>query len=229
VYVWHHGVDAGFYPTYAHPGAEEVRVMHLASTHMQRKGTRELIHAWCKVIKGDSAGYRLNLIVDGPRGHFLQTIHEASQGNQKLADSIELLPRQGLSVEEARMLYCQHHLVCQPSRGEGFGLVPLEARACGVPILATACTGHKDHMEGLEADDGVVIAPHGLYESIDDGPGATAPSIAGEGVAEALATGLRRVETLWNNAQDKAQQVRQQWSWSTVTGQFLYHHEKLLG
>jgi glycosyltransferase involved in cell wall biosynthesis len=230
VYVWHHGVDVGFSPTYAHPGAERIKVLHLASTHMDRKGTRELIHAWCKVIKNDSAGYQLNLIVDGPENHFKREIELASQRNYRLAQSIMVRPRQGLSIEEARKLYCKHHLVCQPSRGEGWGLCPLESRACGTPVVATACTGHQDHMESLSESDGVVVIPHGLYETIDDGPGATAPSITVDGVAEALATGFRRVETLWENAQDKAQQVRQQWSWSTVTAQFLHHHEKdLLG
>jgi glycosyltransferase involved in cell wall biosynthesis len=230
VYVWHHGVDAGFSPTYAHLGAERIKVLHLASTHMERKGTRELIHAWCQVVKGDSPCYQLSLIVDGPEDHFKREIELASKGDHHLARSIAVLPRQGLTVEAARKLYCWHHLICQPSRGEGFGMVPLEARACGIPVMATACTGHQDHLEGLSADDGVVIVPHDLYESIDDGPGAEAPGIIVEGVAGSLAQALRQVEELWNNAQDKAQQVRQQWSWAAVTGQFLYHHEKeLLG
>jgi glycosyltransferase involved in cell wall biosynthesis len=39
------------------------------------------------------------------------------------------------TVEQLRTLYNQVHCYIGPSRGEGFGLVPLQALACGVPAI----------------------------------------------------------------------------------------------
>lgn len=50
-----------------------------------------------------------------------------------------------MSDEEYVQLLRQHHLVLYPSRVEGFGLVPLEARASGVTVLSTWVTGLAEH------------------------------------------------------------------------------------
>ena len=61
-----------------------------------------------------------------------------------------MVTRKGLDVGDMASYLGGFDLVCQPSRAEGFGLVPLEARACGVPVAATLCTGHADHMAASE-------------------------------------------------------------------------------
>ena len=40
--------------------------------------------------------------------------------------------------------------VLQPSRAEGFGLIPLQAVACGTPALLTGATGHAEYVEDIE-------------------------------------------------------------------------------
>lgn len=48
-----------------------------------------------------------------------------------------------LSAEEERDLYAQAHCYLQPSRGEGFGLQPLQALAQGCPTILTDAHGHE--------------------------------------------------------------------------------------
>ena len=48
-----------------------------------------------------------------------------------------------LPPEEERMLYAMANVYVQPSRGEGFGLQPLQAIAQGCPTIATDAHGHK--------------------------------------------------------------------------------------
>lgn len=48
-----------------------------------------------------------------------------------------------LSPEAERDLYASAHCYVQPSRGEGFGLQPLQAMALGRPTILTDAHGHK--------------------------------------------------------------------------------------
>lgn len=47
-----------------------------------------------------------------------------------------------ISAQEERDLYVDSHCYLQPSRGEGFGLQPLQAIATGRPTILTAAHGH---------------------------------------------------------------------------------------
>lgn len=217
--LWQHGVDAGFSPSGEPSG--DFRVLHMASTHAERKGTRELIWGWMAALERKLIPPRseLRLVVDGPRDYFLSTICKASKGRVEAADTVDQLMRLDLPVDELRQFYSRFHLVAQPSRGEGFGLVPLEARACGVPVLATACTGHADHM--AEGDPGVVVVSHGKEDLADDGPGALLPTVEVEAVVEGLGKAYANIRELREQALRAAATVQARWSWEAVTRAFL--------
>lgn len=191
------------------------RVLHLSSTDRARKGTNELITAWLQLVRAGRLGRapQLHLVVDTPPGTFPEA--EAS-------DSIRF-PWRHLNgtVDQMCALYQQFHLVCQPSRGEGFGMVPLEARASGVPVCATACTGHADHV--IPGSPGIVVVPHGPAAPIDDAPHpeALAPSIPVDGLVAALSECYERWTELVGEAQAEAEHVRQLWSWRSVTEHWL--------
>lgn len=56
--------------------------------------------------------------------------------------------------EEERFLYSTAHCYLQPSRGEGFGLQPLQALAMGIPTILTDAHGHASfakHGIGISA------------------------------------------------------------------------------
>ena len=50
---------------------------------------------------------------------------------------------QTLSTDEERAVYDAAHCYVQPSRGEGFGLQPLQAIAAGIPTILTDAHGHR--------------------------------------------------------------------------------------
>jgi glycosyltransferase involved in cell wall biosynthesis len=230
VYTWNHGVHPDFKVLPDVEPSADFSVLHLASTHQERKGTRELIQAWALVIKawdGERSG-RLRLMVDGPIGYFDDAIREATRSVPAARDTYEMVSRMDLTEAAMARFYQEHHLVCQPSRAEGFGLVPLEARACGVPVLATTCTGHRDHLRPGDFR-GVLVVPHGEESAIDDGPGAMAPTVRAEDLADWLDGTLDVTDGLRRESREAAASVAKRWSWSSVTDEFLRRHGGELG
>ncbi|MDE1822694.1 MAG: glycosyltransferase family 4 protein, partial [Euryarchaeota archaeon] len=69
-------------------------------------------------------------------------VHSAKASEVPNDDRIQLIT--GLmDPEEERALYAMSHVFVFPSRGEGFGLRPLQAIAQGCPTIATDAHGHK--------------------------------------------------------------------------------------
>jgi phosphatidylinositol alpha-mannosyltransferase len=116
-----------------------------------RKGLPELVEA-CAILARDSVPFRLVLVGDGV-----------------LRPGIERMvrkgPLRGLVRFEGRVghdrlpaFYASADVFCSPARGgESFGLVLLEAMACGVPVVATDLPGYRTV---ITPDlDGVIIPP----------------------------------------------------------------------
>jgi hypothetical protein len=220
-YLWPHGVDEVFAPSEDEPKPSDVwTVLHMASTDMERKSTGALIQAWAIAMsQGKLRNARLDLVVShNPRGVARKALEASHLGGFEMLDAVRVLNRKNLSTWRAARFYREYSAVCQPSRAEGFGLVPLEARACGVPAIMTVCTGHADHCGG----SGVVAIPHGpKLGPIDDGPGAVAPTVDPELIANALIYAHENRQKLADEARCHAGEIRAEWSWPRVTKRWL--------
>jgi len=112
------------------------------------------------------AGVPLKIVGDGPERATLER-RAASAGNP--GDNIEFLGR--ISDEETRQLYRRAGVVLMPGE-EDFGIVPLEAQACGRPVVALARGGAMEtvvaHETGLLVDEPSVEAfADGILRALD--------------------------------------------------------------
>ncbi len=107
-----------------------------------------------------------------------------------------------------------------PTRGEGFGLPPLEALACGVPVITTGYSGHMDYLlRGGRPLPGVEFIKYKIKKF--DG----SDSIYYHGFNWALpdVSHLRRLmRKVYENyahyksgAMESSKYIRKNWSWST--------------
>jgi len=125
------GIDPlQWYPT-PRPTLDEPFFTFLISGGGQRKGSDLVIDAFRKVF--DSR------IPDGPPPRLL--VHSAKASEFPKDDRIQLITGKLTDAEEVA-LYAMCHVYVQPSRGEGFGLRPLQAIAQGCPTIATNAHGH---------------------------------------------------------------------------------------
>ncbi|MDQ6801706.1 MAG: glycosyltransferase family 4 protein [Acidobacteriota bacterium] len=119
------GVDEFF-----HPGGARGEYILFVGTLEPRKGIDDLIAAWHSIPMP-----RPPLILCGERGW---GVHVPA--------GIEVTG--WIDRERLRELYRGARIFVYPSRYEGFGIPPLEAMACGAPVIATRTGAIPDYAEG---------------------------------------------------------------------------------
>src|SRR5260221_1617988 len=156
-------------------------VLHMTSTETERKGTRLLLRAWREALAELPRDATLRIVMNP--AHTGKVVRWCSEHELPIG-SVEVLPGLAYTQAEIASAYSSSHVVCQPSRGEGFGLVPLEALACGVPVIATLAAGHSEALHG--GMPGLVVVPHGPSEAMSDFAGSRAPSVEWQDIRHAL-------------------------------------------
>lgn len=124
---------------------EKLAMLHVTSTASDRKGTVSLLEE-LKELREDIGPFRLTIKCDRMIEHAIRGLVEErgfDVGDVEV-DAREI-PNNGAWANYLK----SHHAVIQPSRSEGFGLVPLEAASVGVPVIMTDCTGHMDHASDI--------------------------------------------------------------------------------
>ena len=126
------GIDpTQWFPT-ERPTLDEPYFTFLISGGGHRKGSELVIEAFRKVFDGR--------IPDGPAPRLF--VHSAKSSEFPKDERIHLITGK-LTDEEERAFYAMAHCYVQPSRGEGFGMRPLQAIAQGCPTIATNAHGHE--------------------------------------------------------------------------------------
>ena len=144
-----YGVDLDLFAARAAAPAAKPLTVGFVGALSQRKGARYLLGALAALPKGAA---RL----------ILYTRAAIDRDLVRGFESVDVELRSGLSDAALAADLRRCDLVALPSIAEGFGLVILEAMACGVPVLCTTSTGGADFIRhrrnGLLIEPGSVAA-----------------------------------------------------------------------
>ncbi|PID57394.1 hypothetical protein CSB45_07675 [candidate division KSB3 bacterium] len=118
-----------------------------------RKGVQYLLEAWQKLQLQHA-----NLVLIGD---LVDNLEELLHGHLQQSRTISVRPH----TTDPFKAYREASVFILPSLEDGFGLVVLEAMACGIPVIITEQTGAKDCVR--HETDGFIIPPYSV-ESIAD-------------------------------------------------------------
>jgi len=105
----------------------------------------------------DSYKVEVKLVVVGRRGWLSEKVLTLVD-ELKLTDDVLFLGR--VTVEDLLHLYNAAQLLVQPSFYEGFGLPPLEAMACGTPVVVS----NVSSLPEVVGDAGLLVDPEDVSE-----------------------------------------------------------------
>lgn len=141
--VIHHGIDInGFAPPSDRPALRNMLdlpgdgvLIGCYGRIRERKGTGDFVHAMLKLLpdRPDARALIMGRATEKHQGYLADLKQQVREAG--LTDRILFLPE--VSVDRIADWYGALDLYVAPQRWEGFGLTPLEAMACGVPVVAT--------------------------------------------------------------------------------------------
>jgi glycosyltransferase involved in cell wall biosynthesis len=152
------GVDRRFHPrertavaAFRHRKGLPRRFILFLGTLEPRKNVVSLLEAYAQLVAHDGGSWPA-LVIAGAKGWFYQEIFAAVE-RLNLADRV-LFPGY-VPEEEKPWWYNAAELFVYPSLFEGFGLPPLEAMACGTPVIVS----NSSSLPEVVGDAGVKVPP----------------------------------------------------------------------
>lgn len=121
-----------------------------------RKNISGIIRAF-DVVKDDPFNRELQLVIVGKRGWLCDTIFKDAE-NAKWTKDIIFWGE--ASYEDLRLLYNLTEAFVYPSFFEGFGFPPLEAQACGAPVI----TSNRASLPEIVRDSALLVDPWKIEE-----------------------------------------------------------------
>jgi glycosyltransferase involved in cell wall biosynthesis len=122
-----------------------------------RKNLQTLLRAFTKILS--ETKLRPQLVIAGAEGWLTDDLHRFVAVSD-FRDRLRMIGY--LADDDLRALYSSCKLFVYPSLYEGFGLPPLEAMACGAPVIASRIAAHEevltDHARLVNSLDETALA-----------------------------------------------------------------------
>jgi glycosyltransferase involved in cell wall biosynthesis len=161
VAVVYGGVDSGFHPIEDEATLQAARVKYglfspfilYVGTIEPRKNLGRLLRAYTRLRAKYKTPHRL--VVAGGLGWLYQDVLREID---ELASEHEVIFLGRVPDEDLPTLYSLADVFAFPSLYEGFGLPPLEAMACGVPVVCS----NTSSLPEVVGDAGILVSPYDI-------------------------------------------------------------------
>lgn len=137
VHIYEHGVDASMWTPKKRGTRDTIRFLHIDSGS-PRKRAPLAVEAFKKAF-GDNPDYEITLKYSHGAASEQDWFDEkilANYGEWERNNVRHI--RENMTIEHLISLFHFHDVLIYPSEGEGFGLIPLQALATGMPVISTS-------------------------------------------------------------------------------------------
>jgi len=129
-----------------------------------------------------------------------------------------------LEIHDLVRLYHKCHCLVYPTSGEGFGLIPLEAMATGLPTIITNATGCIDYAQlGIPISATMIKADWHDHVYNDDTGYWASPNF--DELLNAMRNVANEYQEISNFALRSARTIHSEWSWGAVADKILLRYE----
>lgn len=211
IYIYPHGINHIFEPRRRVVG-NKLKFLHIGEPAVRKAG-QLAVDAFRKVFaNSDEVSLTLKCFGENTTRAF---VGNEIIGSSELYNNVQLdmsVP----STEDLVNIYYNHHVLVYPSWGEGFGLIPLEAVATGMPAVVTeAWAPYKKFILPVKSSytdsPWPMVHPGQMYEpDFDD-------------LCEWYAEIYRNPEIYLERAYAQAPQVHEEFDWVRVTEKSFKH------
>jgi glycosyltransferase involved in cell wall biosynthesis len=217
VFVYHHGIDPDLYTPFLRGNKNKIRFLHIDSGSSRKRS--DLVEDAFNVLYKKNKNIELTL----------KYSHHAHKGKSWLLnDTLEnsgnwIRPGtrhvdQTLSNEEMVSLINFHDVLVYPSEGEGFGMIPLEVLATGMPVISThEWAPYSNYFEPgkLESD----IKPSAINWGYNKEGNGTIVKF--DSLIDKMQHFIDNINTLSGSFYSQVDSIKNEYAWQNVTNLFL--------
>ena len=233
VYVIPEGVDPDFFhpgiAPFANPPKEKFRFFTNFAWG-KRKGVDVLFKAFRQEFSDKEDVCLMIKTLKSYHGHQIRDELKLVY-DRKGAAAVYVYDMEVQRYELGRM-YRMGNVFVWPSRGEGFGLPPIEALACGMPVIAS---NHSAHLEFLLKDKkplpGVLLLD-GKVQKYDGGdslyyPGFNWFNPSVSDLRKKMRYSYENYQDLKEKAEQSSEYIRKNWAWSVTQEKLVERLEEI--
>jgi glycosyltransferase involved in cell wall biosynthesis len=159
IYIYEHGVDGKTWTKKKRGQDDVIRFLHVDSGSPRKRA--DLAFAAFKAAFGNNLDYELTL----KHSHYPESGADwfdeqvlRSRGDWDSPNVRHI--KENMSLEQLVSLFQFHDVLLYPSEGEGFGLIPLQALATGMPVISTGVwCSYEEFFNGNIIDSTMGISP----------------------------------------------------------------------
>jgi len=216
IHVFEHGIDSATWTPKLRGTRNKIRFLHIDSDN-PRKRSDLVLEAFKKAF-GDNPDYELTLKYSLIATSY-DNIYQKTKLDWSRPDILEHAGdwyknvrriREITTEQDLVSLYHFHDVLVYPSEGEGFGLIPLQAIATGMPTISTGrWASYEKYFNGNIIDSSLGPSTHVKYFSGD----CVIPSL--DSTIHLMKTVADNIEAQSKMFYERTSEVQKEYSWAS--------------